>query len=423
MGAEEETSLSGGVYDVNEYGINFRHQPGPPTPRDGDEYLSRLKKNFSMRILEHPHPNELVFEMVNIDMSLANALRRIMIAEVPSVAIETVHMWNNTSIVHDEVLSHRLGLVPLDVDPRYLDDFEDEEDEEDGDDEEGGNKEHELTERNTVVFRMKVECKRPKKNKNKNNNNMDEDEEEEDNNNNNNSSISGHAAADTVAQQTAKDLLQKRYNTNNTTTIPPPSTRPYTKHVYSHELQWVPQGSQAETMFAADRLPRPLHHDILLAKLRPGQHIELEAHAVRGLGRDHAKFSPVATACYRLAVGVELLRPVYDEAAEALDVYEPGVFKLVPCTDSTELSSGHRTKAVVDNPYACTMSRNYMRDPVLKESVKMTRLPNHFIFSVESVGMMPASVVLAESLRVLKTKCEKLVRLVDEYTEGEGMIT
>ena len=60
------------------------------------------------------------FELSGCDASVANALRRILVAEVPTVAIETVLFSDNTSIVQDEVLAHRLGLVPLAVDPRLL---------------------------------------------------------------------------------------------------------------------------------------------------------------------------------------------------------------------------------------------------------------------------------------------------------------
>lgn len=47
----------------------------------------------------------------------------------------------------------------------------------------------------------------------------------------------------------------------------------------------------------------PVHDDIVIAKLRPGQRIEFEAHCRKGIGKDHAKFSPVATAAYRLLPG------------------------------------------------------------------------------------------------------------------------
>jgi DNA-directed RNA polymerase I and III subunit RPAC1 len=52
---------------------------------------------------------------------LANALRRILIAEIPSMAIEKVNLWQNTSIIPDENLAHRVGLIPIKADPRLFD--------------------------------------------------------------------------------------------------------------------------------------------------------------------------------------------------------------------------------------------------------------------------------------------------------------
>ena len=33
------------------------------------------------------------------------------------MAIEKVHIFNNTSVIQDEVLAHRIGLIPLRADP------------------------------------------------------------------------------------------------------------------------------------------------------------------------------------------------------------------------------------------------------------------------------------------------------------------
>lgn len=48
--------------------------------------------------------------------AFANALRRAMLADVPVMAIEDVIFVENTSVMYDEILAHRLGLVPLKTD-------------------------------------------------------------------------------------------------------------------------------------------------------------------------------------------------------------------------------------------------------------------------------------------------------------------
>ena len=66
----------------------------------------------------------------------------------------------------------------------------------------------------------------------------------------------------------------------------------YKNHeVLSSHLKWVPQGEQE--MVFAENPPAPTNPNIVLVKLRPGQGVEMELHAVKGVGKDHAKFSPV----------------------------------------------------------------------------------------------------------------------------------
>lgn len=50
-------------------------------------------------------------------------------------------------------------------------------------------------------------------------------------------------------------------------------------------------GNQKD-MFTSEMVG-PVHDDILLAKLRPGHELDIKLHAMKGIGRDHAKFSPV----------------------------------------------------------------------------------------------------------------------------------
>jgi DNA-directed RNA polymerases I and III subunit RPAC1 len=79
-----------------------------------DHSWSPARFRSQLRVEFHAStPLDSSFSLVGVDASIANALRRIMIAEVPTVAIENVFFSNNTSVVQDEVLAHRLGLVPL----------------------------------------------------------------------------------------------------------------------------------------------------------------------------------------------------------------------------------------------------------------------------------------------------------------------
>ena len=132
---------------------------------------------------------DLEFDIIGADPSLANAIRRILISEVPSMAIEKVSktlvqlfipsipqskstiptpysivyfiqvfMYNNTSIIQDEVLSHRLGLIPLRADPRKFEWYKEEKSEEDKL-KESSHPSSYGNAKNALEFELKVRCK------------------------------------------------------------------------------------------------------------------------------------------------------------------------------------------------------------------------------------------------------------------------
>ncbi|XP_072912285.1 DNA-directed RNA polymerases I and III subunit RPAC1 isoform X5 [Hemitrygon akajei] len=259
--------------------------------------------------------------------------------QVPTMAVEKAFIYNNTSIVQDEVLAHRLGLIPIKADPRLF--------------EYRSTGDEEGTEIDTLQFHLKVKCTRNPK-----------------------------------ALKDSSDPEELYLN----------------HKVYSKHLKWVPIGNQADVFGQVEI--QPVHDDILIAQLRPGQEIDVVVHCVKGIAKDHAKFSPVATASYRLLPEITLLSPIEGELAEKLkQCFSPGVIEI-------EMVNGKKVANVV-NSRLDTCSREIFRHDDLKNLVRLGRVRDHYIFSVESTGILPPEVLVSEALKVLMTKCRRFLNELD----------
>jgi len=60
--------------------------------------------------------NKLSFILKKINPAIANTIRRTIMEEVPTMAIEDITFYKNNSALYDEIIAHRIGLIPLTTD-------------------------------------------------------------------------------------------------------------------------------------------------------------------------------------------------------------------------------------------------------------------------------------------------------------------
>ena len=163
----------------------------------------------------------LDFSVKGVDASIANALRRTMVADVPTIAIDLVEVVENSSVLCDEFVAHRLGLIPLES-AKASELFKPYEYE--GDDDTATD----------VHLELNVKCQ------------------------------SDHTRSITSADLVCFDKRVKPVNFSDATIDP---------------------SGQSSS--------------VLIAKLRKNQQLSVKCIARKGTGKDHAKWSPVATAVYK----------------------------------------------------------------------------------------------------------------------------
>lgn len=66
--------------------------------------------------LLNKNDESMVFLIKDTDATSVNTLRRLILNEVPTLAVEDVTFLKNSSAMYDEFIAHRLGLIPLSTD-------------------------------------------------------------------------------------------------------------------------------------------------------------------------------------------------------------------------------------------------------------------------------------------------------------------
>nr|CAH8839954.1 unnamed protein product [Trichobilharzia regenti] len=341
-------------YELKDHGVI--HRPASEGPWNAEIF----KKDFRVDIITEGEDLDVMeFDMVNVDCSFANAVRRILVSEVPSLAIERVYLNQNTSIMPDEVMCHRFGLIPLAVDPKY---FMFPSKKPPSSDEIGGfdPKEH-------LVYDIHVAFTTPIK--------------------------------DPHGKKTKENTQEG--------SLPVPQYL----SVYSSDLKWIPLPGQEEH-FSENNAPLPVSSTILINKIALGDEIEARCVAVKGIGRDHAKFSPVAAAYYKLHPIIKLLQPIEGELAVKLQKsFAPGVIGINPTTG----------QAFVANARLDNGSREHMRHSEFRDDVVFAGMDSsHCIFTVETIapGCRPPASLVRCAFDVMISKCCHYLAVIE--TPGFG---
>jgi DNA-directed RNA polymerase subunit D len=244
----------------------------------------------------------LKFRWSNTNASLANALRRVIISEVPTLAIEDVIFFENGSPTSDEQIAHVLAMIPLTT-PRdkYLPPDKCEEAEKEG-------------KKCRVVLTLEARAEK--------------------------------------------------------------------------EPLWV----TSSMLISEDEEVKPVNPNIRITKLPPGRSIRLEAHAVLGKGKTHAKFQP-GLAYYKFQPVIKVDYALCTACSTCVDVCPRSILKM----------EGNRVVVVAQDECSfCNLCVD--KCPTKPKAIEVSYLKDTVIFTVESNGNMSPVEILEEAISVFKEK-------------------
>lgn len=251
-------------------------------------------------------PKSAVLTIEDVHPYLVNSLRRVMLAELPKLAIDDVIIYDNTSALFDEIIAHRLGMIPL---PTDLD---------------------------LLTFRDECVCK-------------------------------GQGCPNCTVRYTL--------------------SKEGAGMVYSGDLQPTEESWAVQE----DRIP--------IVKLYGDQRLILEAEAVLGRGRDHAKWQPVIAPGYRFIPLIKVDKNRLKEVEEFIKELPDGLVTLNG--DTLELQDIRKLPVL----------ESYM-DKFNVDFITITRDSGTLRFSFETDGSLSAEDALIRSVKILEDKYSEFGKLL-----------
>lgn len=291
--------------------------------------------------IEELTASSIRFRLKNVSLAFANALRRIMISEVPTMAIEFVTVRENTTPLHDEYIAHRLGLIPLSS--SSIDHFN---------------------------YRADCSC----------------------------SDNTNCPICSVKFRLTVKNILDDIRNV----------TTDDLKQEFRQDSQMqskIDHQSSVKPITYTVPLNGQIHQrPILIMKLGKNQQLDLECVATKGMGKEHAKWSPVCVAAMKFEPRVTLnevkgMELSMENRKAFTDCCPVGVFGLHPEKKSIEVQNEAKCMFC----YECV---KIQKDLNIEDLVKVE--DGDFIFDVESTGSLKPDEILSFSFEILHRKLDNL---------------
>ncbi|MFW9949899.1 MAG: DNA-directed RNA polymerase subunit D [Candidatus Thorarchaeota archaeon] len=261
------------------------------------------------------HKLILVIEGISIEM--INALRRIMLTEIPVMAIDEVIILKNDSPLYDEIISHRLGLIPLKTD--------------------------------LEVYKLPQECE-----------------------------CGGFGCPLCQVSLTCEI-------TNNTNAP---------LEIYSGDLK------------SNDPKIVPVDPNIPIVKIDKNNKVIIEAYAILGLAKDHAKWQAVSNVAYRHYPIVELDEKLLKNPEENSLIVKMCPEKLF------KLTSNESLKLKEDYWKYCTLCMSCKTNSEGK--IEVYPKEDVYILSIESDGVLEYKVLISQLFKIFNEKIDEFITNLEE---------
>lgn len=292
--------------------------------------------------------NSIEFELNNVGTAFANALRRVMIAEVPTMAFDDLYIRQNTSPLQDEFIAHRIGLIPLRSEAA-----------------------------DQLLFRSECNC------------------------------------AEGCPRCRVRYVINIRCEAES---------RLVTTDDLVYSPEYSPENGDGADfgpyLDAASRVtpvklpavPGGQTVPITIAKLGRGQILQIICYATKGVGREHAKWSPCCCSAYRMQPVISIERSFFKSKSpkwleDFVGCCPNNVFRLNQSENTIE----------VENALNCTFCRQCQEalendgDKESERNIHISQVQDKYLFTVESTGALPPGTIVLRAWRILIEKLDRLV--------------